>query len=139
MAHQPTNHEDSPLLHDNSSSPGDNETTRNVDEKMDTRLMLKIAAAMYSFTTLGLFNSSIGTVLPLLSSYYHLTDLQVSCIFLVPPIGYVVAAQCSDTVHHAGCLYVPGAGNGAAGWELVCVGGEYGEGEYCERAVAWEL
>ena len=62
--------------------------------------MLKIAAAMYSFTTLGLFNSSIGTVLPLLSSYYHLTDLQVSCIFLVPPIGYVVAAQCSDTVHH---------------------------------------
>ncbi|KAL1791794.1 hypothetical protein ACET3X_009545 [Alternaria dauci] len=100
MAHQPTDHEHSPLLHDNSSAPGVNGTTRNVDDKMDTRLVLKIAAAMYSFTTLGLFNSSLGTVLPLLSSYYHLTDLQVSFIFLVSPIGYVVAAQCSDAVHH---------------------------------------
>ncbi|KAF1840640.1 MFS transporter-like protein [Cucurbitaria berberidis CBS 394.84] len=66
---------------------------------MDGRLAFKIAAAMYSFSTLGLFNSSIGAVLPLLSHHYNLTDLHVSLIFLAGPIGYVIAAQCSDTVH----------------------------------------
>lgn len=60
----------------------------------------KIAAAMYSFVTLGLFNSSMGAVLPLLSRYYNLTDLHVSSIFLVGPIGYVFAAQCSDAIHY---------------------------------------
>jgi fucose permease len=54
---------------------------------------------MYSFATLGLFNSSIGAILPLLSSYYTLTDLQVSVVFLVGPLGYIVAAQCSSAIH----------------------------------------
>jgi fucose permease len=67
---------------------------------MNTRLIFKICAAMYSFSTLGLFNSSIGAVLPLLSTHYSLTDLQVSSIFLAGPIGYVIAAQCSDKMHY---------------------------------------
>ncbi|KAI8941430.1 hypothetical protein NX059_002652 [Plenodomus lindquistii] len=54
---------------------------------------------MFSFSTLGLFNSSIGAVLPLLSNHYNLTDLHVSLIFLTGPVGYVIAAQCSDTIH----------------------------------------
>jgi fucose permease len=103
MAHQPDNTENSPLIVVTRPT-GNEESTDDVydvdDDKMNTRLMFKIAAAMYSFVTLGLFNSSIGAVLPLLSRHYHLTDLQVSSIFLAGPIGYVVAAQCSDTVHY---------------------------------------
>lgn len=99
MPHQPSNNEDSPLLHDSTGPIHNAESTHNVDDKMNTLLIFKISAAMYSFVTLGLFNSSIGAVLPLLSHHYSLTDLQVSSIFLAGPIGYVLAAQCSDTVH----------------------------------------
>ncbi|CAO2650243.1 Nn.00g015350.m01.CDS01 [Neocucurbitaria sp. VM-36] len=67
--------------------------------KMDRRFTFQIVAAMYSFSTLGLFNSSIGAVLPLVSHFYNLTDLHVSLIFVAGPIGYVIAAQCSDTIH----------------------------------------
>lgn len=63
------------------------------------RLAFKIAAAMFSFCTLGLFNSSMGAVLPLLSHHYHLSDLNVSLIFLAGPVGYVIAAQFSDVLH----------------------------------------
>jgi fucose permease len=93
--------EDSPLLSSHPSPTTDEQdSSQGVPEKMDTRLVLKIAAAMYSFVTLGLFNSSIGAVLPLLSHHYGLTDLQVSCIFLAGPIGYIFAAQCSDAIHY---------------------------------------
>jgi fucose permease len=95
------NNESSPLLNDRVGDTTDErDTSTHVPEKMDNRLFFKIAAAMYSFITLGLFNSSIGAVLPFLSQHYNLTDLQVSSIFLAGPIGYVLAAQCSDTIHH---------------------------------------
>ncbi|KAF2022828.1 MFS general substrate transporter [Setomelanomma holmii] len=55
---------------------------------------------MVSFSTLGLFNSSIGAVLPLISQYYNLTDFHVSLLFLAGPAGYIIAAQCSDAIHH---------------------------------------
>ncbi|KAH7414000.1 major facilitator superfamily domain-containing protein [Phaeosphaeria sp. MPI-PUGE-AT-0046c] len=54
---------------------------------------------MFSFSTLGIFNSSIGAVLPLMSRHYNLTDLHVSFLFLAGPVGYILAAQFSDTVH----------------------------------------
>ncbi|KAI4675287.1 uncharacterized protein J4E84_010179 [Alternaria hordeiaustralica] len=100
MAHQRADNETSPLIVVTRPTGHSEETENANDGTMDTRLVLKIAAAMYSFVTLGLFNSSIGAVLPLLSRHYNLTDLQVSSIFLVSPIGYVIAAQCSDTVHY---------------------------------------
>jgi fucose permease len=101
MAYPPSSAEDSPLLPDDSRPASDEQdTSKSVGEKMDSRLIFKIAAAMCSFVTLGLFNSSIGAVLPLLSQHYHLTDLQVSFIFLAGPVGYVIAAQCSDTIHY---------------------------------------
>ncbi|RMZ69213.1 mfs transporter [Pyrenophora seminiperda CCB06] len=59
----------------------------------------KIFATMSSFLTLGLFNSSLGALLPLLTKHYHLTDLSVSCIFLASPIGYMLAAQASAAMH----------------------------------------
>jgi fucose permease len=101
MAHQSRSNEDSPLL-GNSRIPvaAEQATLQQEPRTMDMRLVLKIAAAMDSFATLGLFNSSIGAVLPLLSRHYSLTDLQVSSIFLAGPVGYVLAAQSSNAVHY---------------------------------------
>jgi fucose permease len=65
-----------------------------------THLAFRVAAAMYSFAMLGLFNSSIGAVLPRIASHYNLTDLQVSLVFVVGPIGYIIAAQASSVIHH---------------------------------------
>ena len=101
MAHHIATSEATPLLHDASNAladaPEDSATTT---AKMRMPFVFKIAAAMFSFVTMGLFNSSIGAVLPLLSDHYHLTDLSVSLIFLAGPTGYVLAAQCSDAIHH---------------------------------------
>ncbi|KAL6168619.1 hypothetical protein ACJQWK_05000 [Exserohilum turcicum] len=101
MAHRPEANEDSPLLHNHVTPTASEQQGIHQDcELMDWRLVFKIAAAMYSFVTLGLFNSSIGVVLPLLSKYYRLTDLQVSCIFLAVPVGYVLAAHYSNALHY---------------------------------------
>ncbi|KAB5542547.1 major facilitator superfamily domain-containing protein [Coniochaeta sp. 2T2.1] len=54
---------------------------------------------MASFFILGLFTSTIGVVLPYLESYYSLTDTQVSTIFLVAPVGYILASSLTSLVH----------------------------------------
>jgi fucose permease len=59
----------------------------------------KIAAVLYSFVVLGLFTSSTGVMLPHISSHYSLNDLYVSFIFLVTPLGYILGAQSSSTIH----------------------------------------
>jgi fucose permease len=101
MASVLDNDESSPLLngHTNPSERSINAQER-VFNTLDMSLSFKIAAAMVSFSTLGLFNSSIGAVLPLISQHYSLTDLHVSLLFLAGPIGYIGAALYSDTIHH---------------------------------------
>jgi fucose permease len=93
--------ESSPLLDEHANST---ESTQPIQSrtfsKSNMRLSFKIGAAMVSFSTLGLFNSSIGAVLPLISHHYTLTDLHVSLLFLAGPIGYIVAAQFSDPIHY---------------------------------------
>lgn len=49
---------------------------------------------------LGLFTSSIGVMLPPLSTHYALNDLHVSFIFLVIPLGYVIAATLNPLIHN---------------------------------------
>jgi fucose permease len=95
------NGERSPLLSAHTTQHDTNHTVPvRPSSHFDKSLTLKIAAAMFSFSTLGLFNSSIGAVLPLISHYYTLTDLHVSLLFLVGPVGYILAAQFSDTIHY---------------------------------------
>jgi fucose permease len=70
-----------------------------VHSKRSTSLVLKIAAAMYSFVTLGLLTSTIGVMLPPILKHYDLSDIGVSLIFLVGPVGYVLAAQSNTLIH----------------------------------------
>jgi fucose permease len=59
----------------------------------------RVGAAMYSFAVLGLFQSSIGVMLLPISQHYSLSDLHVSFIFVVGPVGYVIGAYFNDLVH----------------------------------------
>jgi fucose permease len=100
MAAPMDNNESSPLLTGQTDLDDVGHNTReNPKTPINYGLALKIGAAMVSFASLGLFNSSIGAVLPLISDYYSLTDLHVSLLFLASPFGYIFAAQCSDTIH----------------------------------------
>ncbi|KAF3005657.1 hypothetical protein E8E13_003921 [Curvularia kusanoi] len=102
MSHAP---ETAPLLGNNSSHsttlPPSSPTSQHPPlQDVSRQLAFKISAAMFSFFTLGLFNSSIGALLPSLSTFYSLTDTHVSLIFLVGPVGYILAAQTSSVVHY---------------------------------------
>lgn len=68
-------------------------------KKSRTALQFRVAAAMYSFIVLGLFTSSIGVILPPMMAHYNLSLLRGSLIFLVGPIGYVIASQCNAIFH----------------------------------------
>ncbi|KAF2865915.1 MFS transporter-like protein [Massariosphaeria phaeospora] len=86
--------ESSPLLV-RSASAGSSPASNDVS----TSLTFRVAAAMFSFTVLGLFTSSIGVMLQPISQYYNLSDLRVSLIFLVGPVGYVFGAQSNAFIH----------------------------------------
>ncbi|KAF2729656.1 MFS transporter-like protein [Polyplosphaeria fusca] len=64
-----------------------------------TSQSFRIGSAMCSFAVNGLFQSSIGVMLPPLSEQYSLTDIHVSLIFLVGPAGYLLAAYCNGFIH----------------------------------------
>ena len=68
-------------------------------DERQTTFSFRVGAAMYSFAVLGLFTSSIGVMLQPISHYYSLSDLHVSLIFLVGPVGYVLAAQSNESIH----------------------------------------
>ena len=97
----PHSEEDAPLLGGHSPVLQTNASaSQNVPRTVSVQFVFKIAAVMYSFATLGLFNSSIGPLLPLILSQYHLSDLHVSLVFVVGPLGYITAAQTSPLIHH---------------------------------------
>lgn len=64
-----------------------------------TPLNFRIAATMFSFMVTGLFNASIGVLLPILARHYDLTDFHVSFIFLCGPTGYVLASPFNASIH----------------------------------------
>jgi fucose permease len=92
------NNETSPLLAEHSNTTI-HHAQNDSSNKINKALTLQIAAAMLSFSTLGLFNSSIGAILPSISLHYDLTDLHVSLLFLASPAGYILAAQFSNLIH----------------------------------------
>lgn len=93
--------ETAPLLsgHATAASISTN-ASQDAPPKRQRYLSFKIAAAMYSFATLGLFNSSIGALLPIIATHYSLSDLHVSLVFIVGPVGYILAAQTSSLIHN---------------------------------------
>ncbi|KAF2634520.1 MFS general substrate transporter [Massarina eburnea CBS 473.64] len=116
----------------------------------------RIAATMYSFVILGLFTASTGVMLGPLMSYYHLTYLQGSTLFLVPPVGYILSASLNSTIHarfgqrgvaimgpllHVLSAVVvacrPGNFGGAlAGWGIMAMGTGLLDGSWCAMAAA---
>ncbi|KAF9872445.1 hypothetical protein CkaCkLH20_09942 [Colletotrichum karsti] len=95
--------ETEPLLgqHENGASNGDIDANAalNVNGHRGDGLALRIAAATWSFVVVGLFTSTTGVVIPHLEKTYQLTDIQVSAIFLVLPVGYIIASYLNHAFH----------------------------------------
>lgn len=62
-------------------------------------LLFKVPTAMFSFIVLGLFVATTGVLIPHLEAYYQLSDLGVSFVFLVWPVGYLAAAYLNGLIH----------------------------------------
>jgi fucose permease len=92
--------EHTPLLASHAPAHEISNPSQDGSPKVPLRLAFKLPAAMFSFAVLGLFQSSIGTLLPLISKHYNLSDLHVSLVFIVGPAGYIVAAQASSLIHN---------------------------------------
>ncbi|KAI4867826.1 MFS general substrate transporter [Hypoxylon rubiginosum] len=54
---------------------------------------------MFSFIVLGMMVSTLGVMVPQFETFYGLTDLHVSFVFLVWPVGYVIAAYLNGAIH----------------------------------------
>ncbi|TKW58925.1 Bypass of stop codon protein 6 [Colletotrichum tanaceti] len=63
------------------------------------KVAFRMAATAWSFVVLGLFVSTIGVTIPHIQEDYRLTDIHVSAIFLVGPVGYCLASPLSNRVH----------------------------------------
>lgn len=102
MSH-PIASERTPLIADNyaqnDTDPPDHDaiTDRSASSRNES---LRIAATMFSFVVLGLFVASTGVMLPPLTKHYSLTDIQVSTLFLVVPVGYILAASANSVIHY---------------------------------------
>nr|AXS58697.1 major facilitator superfamily protein homeolog p [Epichloe coenophiala] len=57
--------------------------------------MIRLAAAFFCFLVMGATDAAYG-----LQSYYHLSYIVVSLVFLSPVIGYVSSALLSNHLHH---------------------------------------
>lgn len=59
----------------------------------------RVLATFVSFVIMGANDAAYGALIPYLETYYHLTYIVVSLIFLSPLVGYVLAALLSNVVH----------------------------------------
>ncbi|XDG10163.1 hypothetical protein ABKA04_009778 [Annulohypoxylon sp. FPYF3050] len=92
-------HDDDIETRRRTSDPSKPAAGASADLRRSTNRLLQIAAAMFCFIVLGMLVSTLGVMVPQFEAYYHLTDLQVSAIFLVWPIGYVVASYLNGRIH----------------------------------------
>ena len=63
------------------------------------RNTFRLLAVYYSFIVFGLNDGAYGALLPHLETYYGLSYIVVSLIFLSPLLGYTVAALLNSTIH----------------------------------------
>ncbi|XBW38429.1 hypothetical protein QEN19_004017 [Hanseniaspora menglaensis] len=59
----------------------------------------QVAVCLLMFTTLGLNDQTTGMFIPLLTSYYSISTVMVSNIFLVQTIGYSCSCFVSEPLH----------------------------------------
>ncbi|TKA33749.1 hypothetical protein B0A50_00585 [Salinomyces thailandicus] len=61
--------------------------------------MYKLFATFWAFTIMGMNDATYGAIIPYLETYYDLSYIVVSLIFLSPFVGYNLAAVLNNTVH----------------------------------------
>ncbi|KAF5025414.1 hypothetical protein F66182_2516 [Fusarium sp. NRRL 66182] len=61
--------------------------------------VFKTGAAFWSLLTSGANDAAYGALIPYLETYYDLSYIVVSLVFLSPFVGYIIAAAINNTLH----------------------------------------
>lgn len=69
------------------------------DWRHSRRLVVQLFTSLCAFVMFGMSDQAIGALIPRLQSYYHLTDLSTSMIFLFQVLGYFSLAILNDSLH----------------------------------------
>lgn len=62
-------------------------------------LQVQIISAYLVFVLFGLNEQTVGTMIPKLQEYYHLSDLQISFVFFCSVLGYLTMALVNNQTH----------------------------------------
>lgn len=78
--------------------------TTTATDKVETwnnprRNVYKVAATFWAFTIMGMNDATYGAIIPYLETYYDLSYIVVSLVFLSPFVGYTLAAVLNNMVH----------------------------------------
>jgi fucose permease len=87
-----------PLLSPQDGIPKDNSAEHD-SPPAEEKILLRVSAAMLSFLVLGIHTAALGVLIPSMESYWHISDSQISLIFLTPLAGYLVASLSNSTIH----------------------------------------
>lgn len=60
---------------------------------------IQIAACLILFVVFGINDQVTGSLMPTLTKYYEVTELQVSSVFFLQLTGYTLASLLNDTLH----------------------------------------
>lgn len=109
---------------ENNANEEEQQSVVNEDDKLGEkwnsswRTTYKVVATFYGFIVLGMFDSSLGALIPRIEKDYDLSYLIVSLAFLAQSGGAVCAAVCSDFTHRL----IGRRGSGALGiaCQIVC-------------------
>ncbi|KAF2152301.1 MFS general substrate transporter [Myriangium duriaei CBS 260.36] len=61
--------------------------------------LFRTSAAFWALFLTGVNDGTYGAMIPYLESYYNLSYLLVSLIFLSPAVGYILSAALNNTIH----------------------------------------
>lgn len=62
----------------------------------------QIACCLIMFAVFGLSDQAVGTLIPTLTEYYHVSKATVSLLFLIQVCGYTLASLCNEKLHRLG-------------------------------------
>ncbi|GAV47835.1 hypothetical protein ZYGR_0I01310 [Zygosaccharomyces rouxii] len=77
-------------------------TTYPLDYQKVSVVKWQIACCIIMFAVFGLSDQAVGTLIPTLTEYYHISKVTVSLLFLIQVCGYTLASLCNEKLHRMG-------------------------------------
>ncbi|KAH3898680.1 related to Bypass of stop codon protein 6 [Saccharomycodes ludwigii] len=70
-----------------------------LDYKKVKLVLIQLISCLIMFTIFGMNDQTTGSLMPILTEYYHITETKVSLVFIFQVIGYTIAGIMNDKLH----------------------------------------